>query len=143
MWLILAQRQVFYQPTDRSSTDPLTTNPQTNAPPTHQSPTTNDQPTNKCSTDPPTTDRRLTNRFTTNSPTQWRYYNWPTTLWLANLILTDQFFQQSNSIHHSEWVPFITELVKIFIKWLIKKNVDKLQILLVIPFGNRYLRIGI
>ena len=126
---------IDHWPTNRCSTNP---------------PTTDHRPTDKCSTDPPTTDHRLTDRSSidpsiTNSPTHRPYYNWPLILWLANLILTkyllDQFFQQLISSHHSEWAPFITELVKLFINWLIKKNVDKLQILFIIPFGNWYLRI--
>ena len=84
-----------HRPTDRCSTDPPTTDP-----PTHQLPTT-DTPTG-----PPPTHR---------SPTQRPYYNWPRTLWLANLILTespvDQFFQQLILIHHSQWVPFIAEII--------------------------------
>ena len=140
-------QQVLHWPPRIPTTDPLTSAPQT-----HQQPTPDHRPTDMCSTNPPTTDHQPTDRSSTDPPiinplTHRPFYNWPTTLWLTNLILTetplDQFFQQLISIHHLKWVPFITELVKLFIKWFIKKNVDKLQILFIIPFGNWYHRIGI
>ena len=122
------------RPTDKCFTDPPTT-------------ATDHRPNNKCSIDPPTTDLSTGPPPTHRSPTHRHYYNWPTTLWFTNLILTepplDQFFQQLISVHHSEMVSFITEFVKLFTKWLIKNNIDKLQILFIIPFGNWYLRIGL
>ena len=68
---------------------------------------------------PPTTDHQPTNRFSTDAPTHWPYCNKPPTLLIG----------------HSHWVLFITEFVKLFKKWLVKKDVDKLQVLLTIPFG--------
>ena len=92
-------RPPTHRPTDHRQP---TTNPPTSAPPTHRPPRTDHQPTVKCSTDPPTqwplTHRQvLHDPLITDSPTYRPYYNWLTTLWLANLILTkspsDQFFQ--------------------------------------------------
>ena len=69
--------QVVHQPTDHWPTNKCSTDPLT----------TDHRPSYKCSTDPPTT----------NSLTHQSYYNWPPTLRLAKLILTesplDQFFQ--------------------------------------------------
>ena len=70
-------------------------------------PTTDHRPTGRCSIDPTTTetdhwltDRSSTDPPITDSPTHRPYYNWPTTLWLTNLILTesplDQFLSTTN-----------------------------------------------
>ena len=81
-------RQPAHRPTDMCSTDPPTT-------------TTDQRPTDMCSTDPSTTDHRLIDRSSTDppitdSPTQRPYYNWPTTLWLSNLILIGPILSTTN-----------------------------------------------
>ena len=101
------------------------------------------------------TGHRLTDRSSTDlpshRPTDHRpltyRLNWPQSLWLNKLILTEsplkQFFLHLISICHSDWVLFTSKFVNLFLKWLIKKNADELQVLLIIPFGNWYFRIGI
>lgn len=111
----LTHRQVLHLPSDHQQ---RTTDP----------PTTNNQPPAKRQVFYQPTDHRLTNKSyidlrITNSST---LLHWPTILWLTNLS-----HHWTNSFSKS----FVTELVKLFIKWLIQKNVDKLQ--------TWYLRIGI
>lgn len=111
----LTHRQVLHLPTDHQqrTTDPPTTN---NQPPTNRQ--VFYQPTDHRLTNKSYIDLRITNSST--------LLHWPTILWLTNLS-----HHWTNSFSKS----FVTELVKLFIKWLIQKNVDKLQ--------TWYLRIGI
>ena len=99
-------------------------------------PTTNHQLTDRPSTNPPTT-----NLLVTHSPT-WLTINHLTHQIYFNRVTTEPFLSLI-SICHSHWILFITEFIKSFIKWLVKKNVDKLQILLIIPFENSHLKIRI
>ena len=134
-----------HRPTNRSSTDTQTTDPPTSAPTTHR-PSTTDSPACPPSTHrPPTNDHQLTSRSSIDPliielPTYRPSYNWQPTLWLTKLTLTESPLDSTNS---SFEMGTIYEFVKLFIKWMVKKNLDKLQILWIIAFGNWYLRIRI
>ena len=104
----------------------------------------NSRPTDKYSTNPSTTNNQpLTNR---------QVFHQPTDHWLTNRSLTDHQLTVSSTLlsltsnpltQQSHFNRVTIGLVKLLIRWLIKKNVDKLQILLIDPFGNWYIRIWI
>ena len=109
-YLVINNQMAYYKSTDHPQ---LTHRQVLHLPSDHQQRTT----------DPPTTNKSYIDLRITNSST---LLHWPTILWLTNLS-----HHWTNSFSKS----FVTELVKLFIKWLIQKNVDKLQ--------TWYLRIGI
>ena len=123
--------------TDKSTT---TDNQAKSDPP----PFINSRPTDKYSTNPSTTNNQpLTNR---------QLFHQPTNHWLTNRSLTDHQLTVSSTLlqltsnpltQQSHFNTVTIGLVKLLIKWLIKKNVDKLQILLSDPFGNWYIRMWI
>ena len=114
-YLVINNQMAYYKSSDHQqrTTDPPTTN---NLPPANRQ--VFYQPTDHRLTNKSYIDLRITNSST--------LLHWPTILWLTNLS-----HHWTNSFSKS----FVTELVKLFIKWLIQKNVDKLQ--------TWYLRIGI
>ena len=146
------QRQVLHQPTNNRQalhwpTDqrtpthrqvlhrPLTTDSLTGIPPTHQ---------------PPTNDHRLTSRSSLPnhwSPTHENSYNRLPTLWLPKIYLRVTIGPIISIINFSLSFGMGTiyyGMCKIIYKMSSKnKNIDKSQILLIIPFGNWHLRIGI
>ena len=160
-WMSVA----YYKMTDHQQAinhQQPTTDPSIGLPPTPRRLKTDQRPTDKCSTDPTTTDnqqlahRQVLHRLPTttspkSSPATYRsrihrpadhqLTNSPTLLQLTtNLLIHPSYFNRDTIGPILSWVLFITEIVKLFIKWLVKKNVDKLQLLLIISFGNWYLR---
>ena len=122
-----------------------TTDPPRVPPQTQGSPTTNRPSTDPATHWPPISDSPKGLPLTTHPPTN-RLTD-PATHWIE-LTLTNQtyfnrvtirpFFSLINFNFSFGLVLFTTE----FVKWFVKNNVDKLQNLIIIPFGNWYFRIG-
>ena len=109
-----SHRQVLHRPTDKRSTDRPTSAP----------PTNDHRLTSRSSTDPLITESPTLLQLTTNP------------LIHHNRVTIGSILSIINFNYHSEWALFIIEFVKLFIKRLVKKNLDKLKFLLIIPFGN-------